>query len=218
MTGDEFTKTAASGAPNPGAHRDDQRLDDQRAGGRDTGAQSLSPDLDAADDHDPLGLDVAASIAHQISGGNVVLPPPRGVRRRRDRRQRPGPQRSGAGPDERDPQRLGAAFDRLISERGWGREVNVRTLLTRWSELVGPVNAEHSRPESYADGVLTVRTESTTWATSLRSLAPRLVAELNARLGDGSVTRIVVLGPAAPSWKHGRRSVRDGRGPRDTYG
>nr|NLD40552.1 DUF721 domain-containing protein [Actinomycetales bacterium] len=27
----------------------------------------------------------------------------------------------------------------------------------------------------------------------------------------------VVLGPKAPSWKHGIRSV-PGRGPRDTYG
>jgi predicted nucleic acid-binding Zn ribbon protein len=27
-----------------------------------------------------------------------------------------------------------------------------------------------------------------------------------------------VLGPHAPSWRHGTRSVRDGRGPRDTYG
>ena len=32
------------------------------------------------------------------------------------------------------------------------------------------------------------------------------------------MTRVEIKGPAAPSWKHGRRSVRDGRGPRDTYG
>ena len=34
----------------------------------------------------------------------------------------------------------------------------------------------------------------------------------------GEEARITILGPAAPSWKHGPRSVRDGRGPRDTYG
>jgi predicted nucleic acid-binding Zn ribbon protein len=49
-------------------------------------------------------------------------------------------------------------------------------------------------------------------------MAPQLVAMLNEQLGDGTVTRIAVLGPDAPSWKKGRRSVRDGRGPRDTYG
>jgi predicted nucleic acid-binding Zn ribbon protein len=41
---------------------------------------------------------------------------------------------------------------------------------------------------------------------------------LNEALGDGTITRIKVLGPDAPSWKKGRRSVRDGLGPRDTYG
>ena len=84
--------------------------------------------------------------------------------------------------------------------------------------LVGPANAEHSRPEGFHERVLTVRTDSTAWATNLRLLAPAILARLNEQLGDGSVVRIVVKGPDAPTWKHGRRSVRDGRGPRDTYG
>ncbi|MET1004164.1 MAG: DUF721 domain-containing protein, partial [Propionibacteriaceae bacterium] len=40
----------------------------------------------------------------------------------------------------------------------------------------------------------------------------------NDKLGDGTVSRVTVLAPDAPSWKKGRLSVRDGRGPRDTYG
>ena len=32
----------------------------------------------------------------------------------------------------------------------------VRGLLARWSTLVGPANAAHSRPEAFADTVLTV--------------------------------------------------------------
>ena len=65
--------------------------------------------------------------------------------------------------------------------------------------------------------MLTVRAESSTWATSLRTIAPQLVAMLNEQLGQGTVTRVLVVGPEAPSWKKGRRSV-PGRGPRDTYG
>jgi predicted nucleic acid-binding Zn ribbon protein len=108
--------------------------------------------------------------------------------------------------------------DRLIDAKGWATDINVHTLLARWSKLVGGVNAAHSHPESYADTVLTVRAESTVWATSLRSVAPQLVARLNEQLGEGTVTRVKVIGPEGPSWKKGRRSVRDGRGPRDTYG
>jgi predicted nucleic acid-binding Zn ribbon protein len=109
-------------------------------------------------------------------------------------------------------------MDRLVDSKGWTAQVDVRSMLARWSALVGPVNAAHSHPESYTDTVLTVRADSTAWATQLRLLAPRLVATLNTALGDGTVTRVTVLGPDAPSWKRGRLSVRDGRGPRDTYG
>jgi predicted nucleic acid-binding Zn ribbon protein len=108
--------------------------------------------------------------------------------------------------------------ERLVDSKGWTTEVNARSLLARWAALVGPVNAAHSHPESYADTVLTVRTDSTAWATQLRLMAPQLVAMLNGALGDGTVTRVMVKGPDGPSWKKGRLSVRDGRGPRDTYG
>lgn len=172
--------------------------------------------------HDPLGTDLASQVAEATRS---LLPPPRGVnpsatRRRRKRRSQwgQGATLSGSGPDARDPQPLGNALGRVIAERGWQREVNLRNLLMSWDQLVGATNAQHSQPEAYVDAVLTVRCESTAWATNLRMLAPSLVAELNRQLGDGTVTRVVVKGPNAPSWKHGSRSVRDGRGPRDTYG
>ena len=46
----------------------------------------------------------------------------------------------------------------------------------------------------------------------------QMYALLDPVLGDGTVTVVEVLGPLAPTWKHGQRRVRDGRGPRDTYG
>jgi len=109
-------------------------------------------------------------------------------------------------------------MERLVEAKGWATDINVHTLLGRWPVLVGIANAAHSHPESFADGALTVRAESTVWAASLRSMAPQLVAVLNDKLGDGTVRQVKILGPDAPSWKKGRLSVRDGRGPRDTYG
>jgi predicted nucleic acid-binding Zn ribbon protein len=160
--------------------------------------------------HDPSGLDLARTVARSVGAQS---------RRRRPRPARPsGPQSSGPRPDERDPKLLAEAMDRMVEAKGWTTDINVHTLLARWSTLVGGVNAAHSHPESYADTVLTVRTESSVWATSLRAIASQLVARLNEQLGDGTVTRIKVLGPAGPTWKKGPRSVRDGRGPRDTYG
>ena len=191
--------------------------DAESAGGAETGGGAESRAEPAPTvDHDSTGLDLARTIARSIGAQS---------RRRRRRPGGPGserrtatePQSSSARPDDRDPQLLGRAIDRLVDSRGWATEVSMHLLLSKWPALVGSANAEHSQPESYVDTVLTVRTDSTAWATSLRSMAPQLVAKLNAQLGDGTVTRIQVLGPDAPSWKHGRRSVR-GRGPRDTYG
>ena len=160
--------------------------------------------------HDPTGLELARSIARSVQSQ---------VRRRKAKpRTQVEPQTSGSRPDDRDPQLLGAAMERLVEAKGWSTDISVHTLLGRCPVLVGPTNAAHSHPESYSDGVLTVRADSTVWATSLRSMAPQLVAILNDKLGDGTVHRVTVLGPDAPSWKKGRLSVRDGRGPRDTYG
>lgn len=181
-----------------------------------------------AADHDDEGVDVALAIARASRGepagtprrddaGEVLLPPPRRSTVRRRRRSPNPPTWSGPGKDARDPMALEDAFTNLVKSKGWGRQVNLHLVLSRWPELVGPTNAEHSRPVKYQGTVLTVRTEATVWATSLRTIAPQLVAELNRRLGEGTVTRVIIEGPTAPSWKHGSRSV-PGRGPRDTYG
>jgi predicted nucleic acid-binding Zn ribbon protein len=138
-----------------------------------------------------------------------------GLRPRRRDKDVPVGERSSAG---RDPKLLGDQLDQFVTERGWVGDVAVGAVIGRWSQIVGPEIAPHCAPLDFVDGVLTVRADSTAWATQLRYLAPRLVAMLNEQLGDGTVTRIKVLGPDAPSWKKGRLSVRDGRGPRDTYG
>lgn len=124
---------------------------------------------------------------------------------------------SGPGDDPRDPKRVGSVLDSYITDRGWEVGVSIHTLLARWEDVVGEVVASHSSPETYEAGVVVVRTDSTAWATQLRTIAPQIVAKLNAAVGDGSVTRVEVRGPDAPSWKHGRLRVK-GQGPRDTYG
>jgi predicted nucleic acid-binding Zn ribbon protein len=94
----------------------------------------------------------------------------------------------------------------------------VRGVFARWPELVGEEVGAHSTPETFTDGKLVVRTDSTAWATQLKLLIPAVLRRLNEDLGDGTVTVLEVLGPHGPSWKKGRLSSRDGRGPRDTYG
>jgi predicted nucleic acid-binding Zn ribbon protein len=183
----------------------------------------VSPDDPTDPRHDETGLDLARAIAK-----SVARLPARAAGRRPGRRSRPEPTRSsGSHPDDRDPQSLDATLGRLVAERGWGEDVRVHGVFARWAVIVGPDVARHARPVGFErgdpganppGGRLTVQTDSTAWATEVRLLAATLVRRLNEELGDGTVRVVDVKGPDAPSWRHGRRSLRDARGPRDTYG
>ncbi len=117
----------------------------------------------------------------------------------------------------REPQGLSNIVGRLVKERGWTAPVAVGSVMARWNQLVGADISAHCQPESFADTTIAVRCDSTAWATQLRLLSPNLLARFDAELGQGVVTKIHVIGPAAPSWRKGNRSV-SGRGPRGTYG
>jgi len=113
---------------------------------------------------------------------------------------------------------VGGSIGRLVHERGWSEPVAVGGVMGRWAQVVGREVAEHCTPERFEAGVLCVRADSTAWATQVRLLAPVVLRRLGEDLGEGVVERIVVKGPAAPTWHRGPRTVSDGRGPRDTYG
>lgn len=172
-------------------------------------------------DHHADGLDLAREQARATAGSSPA------ARRRQGPHQGPskwrpagaiGGRLSGAHPDDRDPQLLASTLGRLVEQHGWSLELRMRGVFARWPELVGDEISAHATPESFVEGRLVVRTDSTAWSTQLRLLAPTLLQRLNEELGPGTIVAIDVEGPVGPSWKKGRRSMRGGRGPRDTYG
>lgn len=124
---------------------------------------------------------------------------------------------SGPGGDDRDPQQLGRLASRIAAEHGWTERLSGGQVFDRWVTLVGDEVAEHTTPVALEEGELTVRAESTAWATQLRLLQRQIIKRISDGLGRDVVRRIRVQGPAAPSWRYGPKHV-PGRGPRDTYG
>lgn len=118
----------------------------------------------------------------------------------------------------RDPATFSDAISGLVAERGWNQGMSVGSLFGEWSALVGPELADHVKPAAFEHGELTLKTESTAWATEVRLLSGELITRLNGELGANLIERITVKGPAGPSWRKGPRTVKGGRGPRDTYG
>ena len=87
----------------------------------------------------------------------------------------------------------------------------------RWDQLVGPDVAAHTRPEQFSNGELVVLADSAAWATQMRLLTSAVLRRLNTELGHGTVTRVVVRGPAPPR-RMGPLRVRGTREHNDDYG
>ncbi|WP_433330999.1 DUF721 domain-containing protein [Spirillospora sp. CA-294931] len=97
-----------------------------------------------------------------------------------------------------DPKAFGPAIRELLAARGWEQRAAVGGVFGNWPGMVGPELAEHTRPDRFEDGELTVIADSTTWATQLRLLSSTLVRRLNEELGHGTVRRVKVVGPSSP--------------------
>jgi len=117
----------------------------------------------------------------------------------------------------RDPRGIDDILDGLTSKLGWNSSLAKADLLASWQELAGVETALHSEPVGIEEGILTVRCDSTAWATQLRLMRGQITTSIAVRFPDAGIQSVKFDGPNAPSWKRGTRSI-PGRGPRDTYG
>jgi len=120
----------------------------------------------------------------------------------------------GAG---RDPRNFGAVLAALTTDMGWNSSLAQSDIISSWADLVGDETAKHSHPLEINDRVLTVRCDSTAWATQLRFMRVDIMSRISVNYPESRVETIRFVGPDVPSWKRGPRAV-PGRGPRDTYG
>lgn len=138
-------------------------------------------------------------------------PPTSAATPKRTRWRRPRPVDSGpigedewaaAGDDEPTlvrvdaPSALGDELGRLMGRPGWAERMGAAQVASRWSEIVGAELAQHCEPVRTAGRVLTVRAESSAWATQLRYFTTHIAEQVDAVLGAGSVREVrIVVGP-----------------------
>ena len=117
-----------------------------------------------------------------------------------------------------EPGKLSEVLDELITTRDWKKGIAEGTLFSNWRKIVGDEVANHCEPITLLEGRLTIRAETTAWATQLRLIQDEILKTLQTHSEGVLVEELVVIGPSAPSWKRGLRSIRGAKGPRDTYG
>jgi predicted nucleic acid-binding Zn ribbon protein len=117
-----------------------------------------------------------------------------------------------------DPTLIANVLTDLIQQRQWDEGLAEGTLFATWAQVVGPEIGQHTTPLSMLDGRLLVQCSSTAWATQLTLVGPTLLETIRSSAPGALVESLDFIGPQAPSWKRGLRTISNGRGPRDTYG
>ena len=117
-----------------------------------------------------------------------------------------------------DPQSIQSILSEVISNRNWSQGFDEGSLFSDWKMIVGDEIAEHTTPISLVDGKLTIQSSSTAWSTQMRLMKNDLLKTISTTAPGALVEELIFIGPNAPSWKRGLRSIRGARGPRDTYG
>ena len=118
--------------------------------------------------------------------------------------------------DASEPKALGELINQLVDQRDWQSGLAEGEIFVRWREVVGEEIANHSEPVEVKDGNLFIKCSSTAWATQLNLVKLQLLESIQ-KIAPGIKT-LEILGPNAPSWRKGLRTVQGFQGPRDTYG
>jgi predicted nucleic acid-binding Zn ribbon protein len=116
-----------------------------------------------------------------------------------------------------DPELISGVLNDLISDRDWDSGLAEGNLFVNWKKIVGDEISEHAQPISILDNVLTIQSSSTAWATQLQLISTDLLATIQKDATGVLIERLVIIGPQTPTWKKGVRTIRNARGPRDTY-
>ena len=120
-----------------------------------------------------------------------------------------------------DPELISGVLSNLITDREWDSGLAEGNLFVHWKKIVGEEIAQHATPVSILDGTLTIQSSSTAWATQLQLMSNDLLDMIQKDATGVLIERILFIGPHGhhgPSWKKGIRTIRNARGPRDTYG
>ena len=117
-----------------------------------------------------------------------------------------------------EPERFNVILSELVLRREWQTGLAEGNLFTQWPQIIGDEIAEHCEPITILDGKLTIRAQTTAWATQLRLLSGEILKRVQQSAPGATIEELHVIGPSAPTWKRGLRTIRGSRGPRDTYG
>lgn len=122
----------------------------------------------------------------------------------RDRKAREAQAWESFGKPGRDPNHLGDVLAGIAQRGGWTVNLELAQLRNNWDQVVGEAISMHSTVVGFSEGILTIRAQSTIWATQLTYLIPQLSQTIAHRLSDLQIREIRVSGPGSQHFNRGR--------------
>ena len=84
-------------------------------------------------------------------------------------------------------------LSRFLARSGLAPKVEAASVLTEWSERVGPQIAAVTEPLRVSEGTLFVAVETSAWMMELNLLKGDLMRHVNAGKGEGRIQQIVFV-------------------------
>ena len=82
---------------------------------------------------------------------------------------------------------ISSLIEQILASKGLDKKLQQYRAWTVWDEVVGPQIAQHAQPLRIRESVLEVRVENPTWMQQLQLLKPKILKELNQRLGESTL-------------------------------
>lgn len=89
-----------------------------------------------------------------------------------------------------------ALIEQILASKGLDKKLQQYRAWSVWDEVVGPQISQHAQPLRVRESILEVRVENATWMQQLQLLKPKILKELNEKLGDDHLQDIY--------WKRGK--------------
>ena len=88
------------------------------------------------------------------------------------------------------PQPISRILEGALRQYGLQERFAERSVLQKWTAVVGEEVAAHSRAVDLADGVLVLEADHGAWRQELTLLMPAIIKKFNEQCGAGTVTEI----------------------------
>ena len=97
-----------------------------------------------------------------------------------------------------EPTRLGTVLKDTLRDAQFSIDMDLFSIWTQWTDLMGPVVARHAHPEAIRGSLLLINVSSAPWLQELQFLKTDIVHKLNRALGKETIKDIrFQIGPVS---------------------